>query len=260
MLFALNRPAPGSAPRCPWPDAGDFIYDTSGANSIYNALQVRLQQRQSHGIGFNADLHLRKIHGRCQLHRRRLAHRGAESRRTSRPSTACLRSTSATRFAPTMSTSFPSAIVTASRKKASPRRCSATGGSAATSPGATGTALHRDGAGPAAQQHRRRRRFRASRADQICNPNLPPSQRVPGLLQHRLLRAPPAGQFGDAARNTIEGPGCSPGTLQIAKWFPFGKDPQPPRGHALGDHQSHEHAATYGAFDAGGFVHVRAGD
>ena len=52
MLYALNRPAPGTT-TMPVSGAGDFIYDTSGANSIYNALQVRLQHRQSRGFGFN---------------------------------------------------------------------------------------------------------------------------------------------------------------------------------------------------------------
>ena len=54
MLFAPNRPAPGSlTPTGPIANAADFIYDTSGANSIYNSLQVRLQKRLTHGIMIN---------------------------------------------------------------------------------------------------------------------------------------------------------------------------------------------------------------
>jgi len=30
-----------------------FTYDTSGANSIYNALQVRVQKRMTHGLMIN---------------------------------------------------------------------------------------------------------------------------------------------------------------------------------------------------------------
>src|SRR5581483_1736443 len=54
LLFAPNRALPGSlSPTGPIANAGDFIYDTSGANSIYNSLQVRLQKRLSHGIMIN---------------------------------------------------------------------------------------------------------------------------------------------------------------------------------------------------------------
>jgi hypothetical protein len=54
MLFAPNRPAVGSLnPAGPVANAGNFIYDTSGANSIYNSLQLRLQKRMAHGIMIN---------------------------------------------------------------------------------------------------------------------------------------------------------------------------------------------------------------
>src|SRR4029077_18549666 len=50
MLFAPNRTLSGT-PQVT--NAGNFVYDTSGANSIFNALQVRLQQRTTHGVGGN---------------------------------------------------------------------------------------------------------------------------------------------------------------------------------------------------------------
>src|SRR5260370_12731510 len=54
LLYAPNRTAPGSPSAvAPVANAGDFIYDTSGANSIYNSLQVRVQKRLSHGIMIN---------------------------------------------------------------------------------------------------------------------------------------------------------------------------------------------------------------
>src|SRR5437879_1381021 len=54
LLYAPNRTVPGSlSPTGPVANAGDFIYDTSGANSIYNSLQVRVQKRLSHGIMIN---------------------------------------------------------------------------------------------------------------------------------------------------------------------------------------------------------------
>ncbi len=54
LLYAPNRTVPGSLSATgPVANAGNFIYDTSGANSIYNSLQVRLQKRLSHGIMIN---------------------------------------------------------------------------------------------------------------------------------------------------------------------------------------------------------------
>ncbi len=48
LLYAPNRTAPGSLSTVgPVANADDFIYDTSGANSIYNSLQVRLQTAAS---------------------------------------------------------------------------------------------------------------------------------------------------------------------------------------------------------------------
>src|SRR4029077_4475734 len=53
LLYAPNRTTGTLSTRGPVANAGDFIYDTSGANSIYNSLQVRLQKRLSHGIMIN---------------------------------------------------------------------------------------------------------------------------------------------------------------------------------------------------------------
>ena len=52
MLYALNRPAPGVT-TLPFANASNFIYDTSGGNSILNSVQIRLQRRQTRGYGFN---------------------------------------------------------------------------------------------------------------------------------------------------------------------------------------------------------------
>jgi hypothetical protein len=54
---------------------------------------------------------------------------------------------------------------------------------------------------------------------------LPASERTPlHFFNTACFVAPPAGQYGDAARNTIIGPGSFTWNLQMAKWFPFGKD------------------------------------
>ena len=55
LLLAPNRLAPGQVGNnVQVANAGNFVYDTSGANSIYNALQARIQRRLSHGIMVNA--------------------------------------------------------------------------------------------------------------------------------------------------------------------------------------------------------------
>lgn len=65
----------------------------------------------------------------------------------------------------------------------------------------------------------------ALRADQICNPSLPASeQSALHFFNAACFVVPATGQFGDAARNTIEGPGSFSWNAQIAKTFTFGKD------------------------------------
>jgi hypothetical protein len=59
LLRAPNRAPLGTSPldtqnELQIPDANSFYYDQSGANSIYNALQVRLVHRFTHGISLQA--------------------------------------------------------------------------------------------------------------------------------------------------------------------------------------------------------------
>ncbi len=134
MLFAPNRPAPGSTSTSSQvANAGDFIYDTSDADSMYNAVQIRVQQRTTHGIGGNVIYTYGKsmddassIGGGTGV----VVQDPAEPQggvgpvfvqRHARP------------FARPTFTRFRSATVTASRKRASAARCLATGASAATS-------------------------------------------------------------------------------------------------------------------------------
>ena len=98
----------------------------------------------------------------------------------------------------------------------------------------------------------------ATRADQICNPNLPASERSPlHFFNTACFVVPPAGQFGDAARNTIEGPGIVQLERADGQDVPLWQGSEPPRGRALGNHQPDQHAALYGPLDDRGFVHLR---
>jgi hypothetical protein len=56
MVSAPNSPTPGpligADQRRRIPAAGDFDYETPGGNSIYNGVQIRFQRRMAHGLRF----------------------------------------------------------------------------------------------------------------------------------------------------------------------------------------------------------------
>ncbi len=67
----------------------------------------------------------------------------------------------------------------------------------------------------------------SERADQIGNPVLPSDQRtVLRYFNTDAFAQPPVGRFGDAARNTIPGPGTFNLSLAMARFMRFGKDQQ----------------------------------
>jgi len=219
MLFAPNRTASGTPQVL---NAGDFIYDTSGANSIFNALQVRLQQRTTHGIGGNVIYTYGKsmddassIGGGSPIVVQNPADLRAEYGLSSFDVRQQLRATyfyeiplgDRHRFA---QKGFSAALLGNWRMSGNITAQTGTPFTATV----TGAANNTGGGG-----------VFATRPDQICNPNLPASARAPLLFFNTAcFVAPPAGQFGDAARNSIEGPGSFKWNVQMAKWFPFGKD------------------------------------
>lgn len=223
MLFAPNRPQPGSTSlQTQVQNAGDFIYDTSSANSIFNALQVRLQQRTTHGIGFNVIYTYGKsmddassIGGGTPVVVQDPNNIRAEYGLSSFDVRQQLRATyfyeiplgDRHRFAQKgiaedlLGNWRLSSNITA--QTGTPFTATETGGLGNTGGGGSFS----------------------TRPDQICNPNLPSSQRTPFLFFNTAcFVAAPSGQFGDAQRNTIEGPGQFTWNLQMAKWIPFGKD------------------------------------
>jgi hypothetical protein len=65
----------------------------------------------------------------------------------------------------------------------------------------------------------------SQRADQIGNPALPASQRDPlHFFNTDAFVLPPPGQFGNAARNTITGPGTQSFDFALTRKFKFGQD------------------------------------
>ncbi len=67
----------------------------------------------------------------------------------------------------------------------------------------------------------------SERADQLGNASLPSGLRTPlEFFNTAAFVPPPAGRFGDAARNTIPGPGNVTFNCALARWMRFGKDQQ----------------------------------
>jgi hypothetical protein len=65
----------------------------------------------------------------------------------------------------------------------------------------------------------------SERADQVGNPSLPRHQRTPQLwFNTAAFVLPPAGRFGNAARNTIPGPGTVQMNFSMGKGIRFGRD------------------------------------
>ncbi len=224
LLFAPNRVAPGSISTTgPVANASNFIYDTSGANSIYNALQVRLQRRMTHGIMVNGIYTYGKsmddassIGGGTPVVVQNDANLRAEYGLSSFDIRHQVRANylyeiplgDHHRFA---QKGFSAAAIGNWRLSGNIAWHTGTPFTALVS----GTSATNTGSGGAF----------STRADQICNPNLPASeQSALHFFNTACFVVPPAGQFGDAARNTIEGPGMFSWNFQISKQFSFGKD------------------------------------
>jgi hypothetical protein len=222
MLYALNRPAPGTT-LMPVTGAGDFIYDTSGANSIYNALQVRLQHRQSKGLGYN----LIYTYGKSIDDASSIG--GGSTIVVQNPlDLAAERGLSSFDIRHQIRSNYYYELPFGDRHRFAQKGASAAAfgnwrlsGNIAWQTGMPFTAM----APPSGTSDTGGGGIFAFRADQICNPNVSPSQRNPlDFFNTACFVTPPTGQYGDAGRNTIEGPGMFTWNAQVAKWFPFGKD------------------------------------
>ena len=222
MLYALNRPAPGTTVT-PFTGAGDFIYDTSGANSIYNALQVRIQHRQSRGLGYN----LIYTYGKSIDDASSIG--GGTPIVVQNPlNLAAERGLSSFDIRHQIRANYYYELPFGDRHRFAQKGASAAAlgnwrlsGNIAARTGMPFTVM----APPSGTSDTGSGGVFAFRADQICNPNLPASQRNPlDFFNTACFIAPPTGQYGDAGRNAIEGPGAFTWNAQIAKWFPFGKD------------------------------------
>jgi hypothetical protein len=226
LLYAPNRTAPGSlVPVGPVANASNFIYDTSGANSIYNSLQVRLQKRLSHGIMINGTYTFAKsiddassIGGGTPI----VVQDANDLRAEYGLSSFDIRHQARINYL--------YELPLGERHRFAQRGLTAAlfgnwrlSGNIGLQ---TGTPYTAEVLGTSAANVGSGGVF-ATRADAVCNPNLPGSQRAPlDFFDTSCFVVPQAGQLGNAGRNTIIGPGMFIWNAQIAKMIPLGRDRQ----------------------------------
>jgi trimeric autotransporter adhesin len=225
LLYAPNRTVPGSLSTTgPVANASDFIYDTSGANSIYNSLQVRLQKRLSHGIMINGTYTYAKsiddassIGGGTPIVVQDSNNLGAEYGLSSFD----IRHQARVNYLYELPFGQGHRFAQKGLTGAFLGNWRFTGNIGAQ----TGTPYTAQVIGTSAGNLGSGGVF-ATRADQICNPNAGASGAPLDFFNTACFVVPPAGQLGNAARNTIIGPGMFTWNAQIAKTFLFGKDQQ----------------------------------
>jgi trimeric autotransporter adhesin len=225
LLYAPNRAVPGShSVTAPVANAGNFIYDTSGANSIYNSLQVRLQKRMSRGIMINATYTYAKsiddassIGGGTPIVVQDSNNLAAEYGLSSFDIRHQARINYLYELPLGQGHRFAQKGLTGGLF--GNWRFSGNVGAQTGAPYTAqviGTSAANVGSGGVF----------ATRADQICNPNAGALGAPLDFFNTACFAVPPAGQLGNAARNTIIGPGMFTWNAQIAKTFLLGKDQQ----------------------------------
>ncbi len=259
MLFAPNRRAARQPPPGPVANAGNFIYDTSGANSIYNALQVRLQQRTTHGIVVNVIY----TYGKSIDDASSIGGGSPIVVQNSSKSGRRVRAVFVRRRAAAAAQLFLRVPFGDRHRFAQKGLTAALFGNWRLSGNiarADRHALYRHGPGAGTGNTGGGGVF-ATRADQICDPNLPASERTPLHFFNTACFVAPAGRAIRRRRaQHDEGPGMFTWNLQMAKWFPFGKDGQ----HRVDVRWEITNLTNtpnfHRAFDGRGLVHLRPRD
>jgi hypothetical protein len=205
------------------PNAGGFVYDSSGAYSLYQGVQLIVRRQTSHGLIVQGnytyghaiddasainigtpvvvqdDNNLAAERGRSAFDMRHQFGATFYYDLPFGPSKRWLHSGWASDLARDMKISGLASITTGAPFTAN----------------VLGNAADNTGTGVNLSQ----------RADQIGDPALPASQRAPlHFFNTNAFALPPVGQFGNAARNTITGPGLRTFDFAIARKFKFGQD------------------------------------
>jgi len=223
LLFAPNRATPGTlSPTGPIANAGNFIYDTSGANSIYNSLQVRLQKRLSHGIMLNATYTYAKsiddassIGGGTPIVVQDSDNLGAEYGLSSFD----IRHQARINYLYELPFGEGHRFAQKGWTEAFFGNWRFSGNIGAQ----TGTPYTAEVLGTSTANLGGGGVF-ATRADQICNPNAGALGAPLNYFNTDCFVVPAAGQLGTAGRNTIIGPAMFTWNAQFGKTFPFGRD------------------------------------
>jgi hypothetical protein len=229
LLRAPNRALPGN----PFntedgrriPNAPGFTYDTFGASSIYHALQVRLQKRMTRGMmlmgtytfGKSID-NASSIGGGAQVVALDDLNFNAE------------RGLSSFDIRHRFQASYMYELPFGERRRWARKGWPAAvfgnwslNGNATLS---TGTPFTARVLGSAANNSGTGANF-SERADQVGDPVLPWSERtVQRWFNTDAFALPPPGRFGNAARNTIPGPGTVMFNFSVGKGIRFGSDNQ----------------------------------
>jgi len=227
LLRSPNR----ALPTCPLctdsvrriPNAPGFTYDTSGASSIYHALQLRVQRRLNKGVmvmgtytyGKSLD-NASSIGGGAQIVVQDDANFDAE------------RGLSTFDMRHQFRSFFVWELPFGERKRWAKKGWQASllgnwslNGNLAW---ITGTPYTARLLGAASNNSGTGNNF-SERPDAVGNPNLPSDQRTPlHFFDTTAFAQPLPGLFGDAGRNTIEGPGMVQFNMSAGKFMRFGKD------------------------------------
>jgi trimeric autotransporter adhesin len=225
LLYAPNRTTPGSlSPAGPVANAGDFIYDTSGANSIYNSLQVRLQKRLSHGIMINGTYtYATSIDDASSI--------GGGAPIVVQDSQNLVEEYGLSSFAIRHQArinylyELPFGQGHRFAQKGLTGALFGNWRFSGNIGAQTGTPYTAEVMGTSAANVGGGGIF-ATRADEICNPNAGALGAALDFFNTACFVVPQAGQLGNAGRNTIIGPGMFIWNAQIAKTFLLGRDQQ----------------------------------
>lgn len=229
LLRAPNRAPPGSPLDTDNNrmiiNATGFTYDTSGASSIYHALVLRLQKRYSHGLllqgiytyGKSID-DASSIGGGAQV----VVQNDMDFRAERGLSTFDMRQ----QFRAVSTYELPFGEKKRWATHGLPEHVLGNLRINVVATMNTGTPYTARVLGSASDNTGTGSNF-SERANQIGNPNLPSSERTPlDFFNTAAFLLPVAGEYGDAARNTITGPGSFNINTAVARTFRFGPDGQ----------------------------------
>ncbi len=224
LLAAPNRLPPGtSSSTGTIANAQGFTYNTYGANSIFNALQAVLLRRMHNGMTFN----LRYTYGKSIDDASTIGGNGATVVQQF-PLFSLERGRSSFDIRHQLRGTYTYELPFGDRKRWARNGWQA---NLLSNWRLSGNVVFQTGMPYTAQYNSGTADFSGSggnfstRPNQIADPNLPWTQRGPlDFFDTAAFVAPAAGEYGDASRNTIGGPGMVLWNAQVARTITLGRD------------------------------------